>query len=156
MLMAELRVVKRALRTEIAAKLKDVLDLDAQSEAIQRHLIATNAYKRSKRLGIYLAMHGSSEVRTSMVVEDALRCGKQVFVPRVLDKENMGLCLDTFLPSLFLCGAKTREVDIYMFIQAQKYAIVKKMSPLFLVSDSSFDGGSTACRRVSRLCSDDV
>jgi len=75
----DLREAKRALRTDLAAKLKAICDIECQSEAIQRHLIASEAYKKAQRLGIYLAMQGNPEVNTKLVVEDALRVGKTVY-----------------------------------------------------------------------------
>jgi len=89
----DIRALKQALRAEVTQKLKQMLltEVDRQSAAIQRNVLATDSYKKATRVGIYLAMQHVAEVRTSLLVEDALKQGKKVFIPRVLDKDTMGL-----------------------------------------------------------------
>ncbi|CAD6505885.1 BgTH12-06817 [Blumeria graminis f. sp. triticale] len=76
--------VKKELRSMMRQKLSSVGSgvISEQSGYILKAISATPQYKSAKRIGIYLSMP-KGEVQTDEIVRDALRLGKQVFVPYI-------------------------------------------------------------------------
>ncbi|EJC97745.1 5-formyltetrahydrofolate cyclo-ligase [Fomitiporia mediterranea MF3/22] len=80
---------KKALRQGVSQTLRDVpqSQVQLQSEAVIRHLFASENFKRSKTVSCYLSMKG--EIDTSEIVREILRAGKSLFVPKIANrKEN--------------------------------------------------------------------
>ncbi|MCJ1416424.1 hypothetical protein MMC32_002760 [Xylographa parallela] len=80
--MSLLRASKTKLRKTILGSLKQLSQeqIQLQSHSIQERLFSLPEYQSAKRISVYLSMP-SGEVSTRCIVEDALRRGKQVFVP---------------------------------------------------------------------------
>lgn len=78
----EAQAAKKALRREIKTRLSSLSaeDITTQSEQAQKVVLNLDQYKRAKSLSIYLSMP-ASEAQTDLLVRDALREGKKVFVP---------------------------------------------------------------------------
>ena len=78
----EAQAAKKALRKEIKKRLSslDEATIATQSKEAQSVLLDLSEYKKAKSLSIYLSMP-SSEAQTDLLVKDALRSGKKVFVP---------------------------------------------------------------------------
>lgn len=78
----EAQAAKKALRKEIKARLSSLNadDIATQSEQAQEVILNLDQYKQAKSLSIYLSMP-ASEAQTDLLVRDALRSGKKVFVP---------------------------------------------------------------------------
>jgi 5-formyltetrahydrofolate cyclo-ligase len=78
----EAQSAKKALRKEIKSRLSalNAEDIAKQSEQAQKVVLGLDQYKRAKSLSIYLSMP-ASEAQTRLLVRDALRAGKKVFVP---------------------------------------------------------------------------
>jgi 5-formyltetrahydrofolate cyclo-ligase len=78
----EAQTAKKALRKEIKTRLSSLSaeDIVSQSEQAQKVVLNLDQYKRAKSLSIYLSMP-ASEAQTDLLVRDALREGKRVFVP---------------------------------------------------------------------------
>jgi 5-formyltetrahydrofolate cyclo-ligase len=131
----EAQTAKKALRKEIKTRLSSLSaqDIATQSEQAQKVVLNLDYYKRAKSLSIYLSMP-ASEAQTDLLVRDALRKGKRVFVPflyapttqdgatsgkqrKVMDllrlnseEEYDGLSKDAWgIPSLSADGVKDRE-----------------------------------------------
>lgn len=78
----EAQAAKKALRKEIKSRLSSLSEneIATQSEQAQKVILNLDQYKQAKSLSIYLSMP-AAEAQTDMLVRDALRSGKQVFVP---------------------------------------------------------------------------
>lgn len=75
---------KKKLRSEIKQRLSALSEdsIAAQSEKAQQLVLSLPQYKQAKRVGIYLSMP-KAEAQTDVLVHDALRNGKAVFVPHI-------------------------------------------------------------------------
>jgi len=78
----EAQAAKKALRKEIKSRLSSLSEdaITKQSEQAQKAILNLDQYKQAKSLSIYLSMP-ASEAQTDLLVRDALRSNKQVFVP---------------------------------------------------------------------------
>jgi 5-formyltetrahydrofolate cyclo-ligase len=78
----EAQAAKKALRKEIKSRLSSLSkdEIAKQSEQAQKAILNLDQYKQAKSLSIYLSMP-ASEAQTDLLVRDALRSNKQVFVP---------------------------------------------------------------------------
>ncbi|KAG8216936.1 hypothetical protein J3R82DRAFT_7213 [Butyriboletus roseoflavus] len=85
-----LKSAKKALRTSMGNKLRDLTqsDLQSQSEAIVAKVVALPAFKRSKTVSCYLSMP-TGEVQTTALVSNILADnGKKLFVPSLASKDG--------------------------------------------------------------------
>ena len=75
---------KKKLRSEIKQRLSALSEdsIAAQSKKAQQLILSLPQYKHAKRVGIYLSMP-KAEAQTDVLVHDALRNGKAVFVPHI-------------------------------------------------------------------------
>ncbi|MCJ1383988.1 hypothetical protein MMC17_007103 [Xylographa soralifera] len=80
--MSLLRASKAKLRKTVLGSLKQLSQeqVQLQSHSIQERLFLLPEYQSAKKISVYLSMP-SGEVSTRGIVEDALKKGKQVFVP---------------------------------------------------------------------------
>lgn len=67
-------------------------EIQRRSDALRRLFLRTDAYRQAKTLYGYLPYN--QEVRTVPILEQALRDGKQVAVPKVYGDEMKFICLD--------------------------------------------------------------
>ncbi|KAF9517329.1 hypothetical protein BS47DRAFT_1433530 [Hydnum rufescens UP504] len=83
-----LRSQKKALRSSILAarKLIPSASVNSQSEHITRSVLQCPEFKESESISCYLSMPG--EVDTSAIVDEILRQGKKLFVPRTDSPSN--------------------------------------------------------------------
>ncbi|KAI0077364.1 5-formyltetrahydrofolate cyclo-ligase [Panus rudis PR-1116 ss-1] len=81
---ASLQSNKKALRKAISAVLRSLSpsDIQAQSSAITRHILTSPFFQSSKNVSCYLSMP-TGEVDTSSLIEEILRHGKTLFVPKI-------------------------------------------------------------------------
>ncbi|MBR3768233.1 MAG: 5-formyltetrahydrofolate cyclo-ligase [Clostridia bacterium] len=80
---------KKSLRKEIRAR-AELLSYEYKSCAskeIQKRLIESSAFKTADKIFIYVATE--KEPDTSLIISEALKCGKKVFVPKCIDKGIM-------------------------------------------------------------------
>ncbi|MCJ1393360.1 hypothetical protein MMC18_006233 [Xylographa bjoerkii] len=80
--MNSFRASKAKLRKIVLGSLQQLTQaqIQLQSYSIQERLFSLPEYQSAKKISVYLSMP-SGEVSTRCIVEDALRKGKQVFVP---------------------------------------------------------------------------
>ncbi|KAI9888087.1 MAG: hypothetical protein M1823_000022 [Watsoniomyces obsoletus] len=80
--MATIRAAKKDLRRYMRQTLSQLPSdsLTQQSHNVMRLLFSMPEYQRARRLSIYMSM-ASGEVVTGLVVRDAFRRGKEVFIP---------------------------------------------------------------------------
>jgi 5-formyltetrahydrofolate cyclo-ligase len=81
---ASVREQKQALRKEIRAKMKALSreEILLESSKVWERLFELPEYKASRSVSIFLSMP-AGEVATEVVIEDAVRAGKDVYVPQV-------------------------------------------------------------------------
>lgn len=81
---APIATMKKDLRKKIKAVLSDLPEAAAaaQSSNATATLLAMPEYKAARRISVYLSMP-TGEISTTSIVHDALRQGKQVFVPYI-------------------------------------------------------------------------
>lgn len=80
---------KKSLRSEIKAK-SAILPQDYIKESsisIQQALITSSFFKKAESIFIYISV--GREPDTSLIINEALKCGKDVFVPKCIDKGIM-------------------------------------------------------------------
>ncbi|KAI5122242.1 hypothetical protein M0805_007107 [Coniferiporia weirii] len=80
---------KRALRLAMANTLRTLpeSEIQIQSEAILKCLIASPIFQRSKTVSCFLSMSG--EVSTNEIAREIMQAGKALYVPKILSrKEN--------------------------------------------------------------------
>jgi 5-formyltetrahydrofolate cyclo-ligase len=126
------QTAKKALRKEIKTRLSALSaeDITTQSEQAQKVVLNLDQYKQAKSLSIYLSMP-ASEAQTDLLVRDALREGKKVFVP-------------------FLYAPKTTQDGATGGKQR------KVMDLLRLNSEEEYDGLSTDAWGIPSLSADGV
>ncbi|MCJ1283190.1 hypothetical protein MMC26_002517 [Xylographa opegraphella] len=80
--MTSLRASKTKLRKTVLGTLKQLSQeqIQLQSHRIRERLFTLPQYQSARKISVYLSMP-SGEVSTRYIVENALRNGKQVFVP---------------------------------------------------------------------------
>ncbi len=85
----ELREQKKRLRKAIAARLKTLPSAyrTAASESICREVLAAPEYARAERIFLFVSM--PTEPDTLPIIRQALRDGKQVYVPKCISKAEM-------------------------------------------------------------------
>ena len=127
----EAQAAKKALRKEIKSRLSSLSEneIATQSEQAQKVILNLDQYKQAKSLSIYLSMP-AAEAQTDLLVRDALRSGKQVFVP----------FLYTPTQDIEVGGGKPRKV----------------MDLLRLNSESEYDGLSKDAWGIPSLSADSV
>ena len=127
----EAQAAKKALRKEIKSRLSSLSEneIATQSEQAQKVVLNMDQYKQAKSLSIYLSMP-AAEAQTDLLVKDALRSGKQVFVP-FLYAPTQDVAVD---------GGKPRKV----------------MDLLRLNSESEYDGLSKDAWGIPSLSADSV
>ncbi|KAJ9264897.1 hypothetical protein DTO212C5_6883 [Paecilomyces variotii] len=87
--MAALQTAKKDLRR----KVRDVLltlpkdSIASQSTIVTNQLLSLPEYRNAKRIGVYLSMP-SGEISTTSIVQNALKSGKEVFIPYIHTTEN--------------------------------------------------------------------
>lgn len=95
-------MTKAELRKEITKILKDSKDaLPELSEKICGKVMESSIYKNASVVLAYMSL--PDEVDLSMVIEDAMSAGKQVFIPRIIPGTN---CMEFFQ---LQAGAKADE-----------------------------------------------
>lgn len=127
----EAQAAKKALRKEIKSRLSLLgeNEIATQSEQAQKVILNLDQYKQAKSLSIYLSMP-AAEAQTSLLVRDALRSGKQVFVPFLYAPTQ----------DVAVGGGKPRKV----------------MDLLRLNSESEYDGLSKDAWGIPSLSADSV
>jgi 5-formyltetrahydrofolate cyclo-ligase len=127
----EAQAAKKALRKEIKSRLSSLSEheIATQSEQAQKVILNLDQYKQAKSLSIYLSMP-AAEAQTDLLVRDALRAGKQVFVP----------FLYTPTQDVAIGGGKPKKV----------------MDLLRLNSESEYDGLSKDAWGIPSLSADSV
>lgn len=127
----EAQAAKKALRKEIKSRLSSLSEKEiaTQSEQAQEVILNLDQYKQAKSLSIYLSMP-AAEAQTDLLVRDALRSGKQVFVPFLYAPTQ----------EVAVGGGKPRKV----------------MDLLRLKSESEYDGLSKDAWGIPSLSADGV
>jgi 5-formyltetrahydrofolate cyclo-ligase len=76
------KALKKELRQNIRAVVSKLTSeaVSAQSTHVTRALLSMPEYQNAKRISVYLSMP-SGEISTRSIVHDALKQGKQVFIP---------------------------------------------------------------------------
>ncbi|KAH8804963.1 hypothetical protein F5884DRAFT_797952 [Xylogone sp. PMI_703] len=84
-----LKTAKKELRSLMKKRLDSVPhdSIQKQSKMLFDSLARFKPYVQAKRIGVYLSMP-TGEIQTDSIVRDALRNGKQVFVPYLYKAEN--------------------------------------------------------------------
>ncbi len=85
-----IKLNKKSIRKNIIAK----RDLNKEENSLKdskifNELISLNSYKRAKKIFIYIGF--GSEINTKDLIEIMLKEGKEVFVPKVIEKEMIAL-----------------------------------------------------------------
>ncbi|KAK5700354.1 hypothetical protein LTR17_023001 [Elasticomyces elasticus] len=112
----ESRDAKRALRKDIKALLSALSEpaITAQSHRAQQLILNLPQYAQASRLGIYLSMP-NGEAQTDLLVRNALKAKKQVFVPYLHStfsagtKSGQGKPDSWGIPSIPSAGLESRE-----------------------------------------------
>lgn len=86
---------KKLLRKEIRARMRalDVDTITTQSSQVWKIIRGLPAYKSAKSVGLFLSMP-SGEINTDEILKDAIKEGKEVYVPQVgknFEKSEMDL-----------------------------------------------------------------
>ncbi|KAJ7599051.1 5-formyltetrahydrofolate cyclo-ligase [Mycena floridula] len=77
-----LKTQKKALRKIMSLKLGNVVNIPEQSAAVTAKVLSLPAFQRASSISCYLSMP-SAEIDTSLIVCEALKLGKTVFVPKI-------------------------------------------------------------------------
>ena len=88
------KIIKKETRKNIIKK-RDELDKEAKKfmdDKIIEKLI-TSEYKKAR--GIFTYIGFGSEIDTKIIIEDALKLGKQVYVPKIFNKEMLLIRIDS-------------------------------------------------------------
>jgi 5-formyltetrahydrofolate cyclo-ligase len=88
--LAEMKLAKQLLRKEIVAKVKSLSASEKvrQSQAVTQKLLGSSMWQKSERISVFLSL--PDEVSTDVIVDEALRQNKQLFIPRYTgDKMDM-------------------------------------------------------------------
>lgn len=85
--MAGLRAAKKDLRALMRQRLSQLTpeSLEQQSAAATQILLSLPEYTNAQHIGVYLSMP-KGEVVTTAIIHDALRQGKQIFVPYIYSR----------------------------------------------------------------------
>ncbi|KAL5499038.1 hypothetical protein ACEPAH_1556 [Sanghuangporus vaninii] len=79
---------KKALRQAVSEIVRNLPDaaVRAQSEAVSRHVISSEAFRKSKAISCYLSMRG--EIDTTNIAREILRSGKSLYVPKITSSKE--------------------------------------------------------------------
>lgn len=80
---------KKELRAEIKEKISSLDEkyIDSASEKMQKKLISLPLFAEASSVFVYMAT--KKEPATSLVIKEALKCGKSVYVPKCISKGIM-------------------------------------------------------------------
>ncbi|KAK7685903.1 hypothetical protein QCA50_010710 [Cerrena zonata] len=83
-MMAALRNNKKAMRKVVSSALASLSpsDIQEQSRAVAKQIVASPFFQRSSNVSCYLSMP-TAELDTSALVTEILRTGKSLFVPKI-------------------------------------------------------------------------
>lgn len=79
--------MKKELRIKYKEIRNNVLDKDKKSIIISNKILNSIFYKESNKIALYSSF--SSEVDTNYLIKECLKDKKNIYLPRVIDKENM-------------------------------------------------------------------
>ncbi|EPB66964.1 5-formyltetrahydrofolate cyclo-ligase, partial [Ancylostoma ceylanicum] len=73
---------KKGLRKEMTAKLADVTaeEAERQSALVAEKVLSSVWFKNAKRVSVYT--HTAGEIQTAKIIEESLKAGKHVFIPK--------------------------------------------------------------------------
>ncbi|KAL5481002.1 hypothetical protein ACEPAI_9943 [Sanghuangporus weigelae] len=79
---------KKALRQAVSETVRKLSDaaVRAQSEAVFRHVISSETFRKSKAISCYLSMRG--EIDTTNIAREVLRSGKSLYVPKITSSKE--------------------------------------------------------------------
>lgn len=79
------KVSKDSLRASVLALRRslDTTEVLKRSAVVQERFLRESAYREAKSVALYAG--SSDEVQTGLIQKDALKCGKEIFYPRVVD-----------------------------------------------------------------------
>ncbi len=89
------KIIKKETRKNIIKK-RDELDKEAKKfmdDKIIEKLINSEEYKKAR--GIFTYIGFGSEIDTKIIIKDALKLGKQVYVPKIFNKEMLLIRIDS-------------------------------------------------------------
>lgn len=89
------RIIKKETRKNIIKK-RDELDKEDKKimdDKIIGKLIDSEEYKKAR--GIFTYIGFGSEIDTKIIIEDALKLGKEVYVPKIFNKEMLLIRIDS-------------------------------------------------------------
>eukprot|EP00898_Chlorokybus_atmophyticus_P007267 jgi/Chlat1/7541/Chrsp62S07048 len=80
---------KAALRKHVKALLRGMppAQMKAEDEAVVQRVLASDLYKNSERVGVYVGCARLREVNSVPIVQDILQRGKKCYVPRVMEQK---------------------------------------------------------------------
>ncbi|KAK5686616.1 hypothetical protein LTS10_002736 [Elasticomyces elasticus] len=112
----ESRDAKRALRKDIKARLSALSEPEqtVQSQRAQQLILDLPQYAQASRVGIYLSMP-NGEAQTDLLVRNALKAKKQVFVP--------------YLHSTFSAGTKSGQGKVMDMFRLSSIADYEGLKP---------------------------
>ncbi|KAK4100309.1 nagb/rpia/CoA transferase-like protein [Parathielavia hyrcaniae] len=115
-----LNVAKRHLRDALKLKLKDVShdSITSQSSTVYRTLANLDAYRNAQRISVFLSMP-TGEIQTDAIVRDALRAGKDVFVPYLYKNPAAA----PGLPARIMDMVRLRDFADYESLRPDKWGI---------------------------------
>ena len=93
---------KEALRKEMLFLRKNIPNKDIKSKTITDKIINLELFSKSKVIGIYKSL--PDEVNLELLINYALKCGKKVLVPKIINNEIKMILINSntkFLPSNF-------------------------------------------------------
>ncbi|KAK6051962.1 putative 5-formyltetrahydrofolate cyclo-ligase [Cooperia oncophora] len=75
-------IQKKELRKSIAARLSDISaeEIRRQSDIVVGKVLSSSWFKNAQRVSVYV--HTSGEIETDRIVEESLKQGKQLFIPK--------------------------------------------------------------------------
>lgn len=140
---------KTLMRREISHKLASLptTSKELQSKIITEKLIASNIFKNSSCVGVFLNGNMVDEVRTTEIVHHLFLNGKSCFVPRVLDNQDMEFFRVYSLEELSSFPINKWGIPEPPIIPSREKSTDTLSLDLLLVPGVAFDGD---CVRIGR------
>ncbi|KAK4143380.1 uncharacterized protein C8A04DRAFT_29024 [Dichotomopilus funicola] len=118
--MGALQVAKRHLRATMKDKLKAIPQesIMTQSSTVFDTLRSQSAYVNAKRVSIFLSMP-TGEIQTDAIVRDALKAGKEVFIPYL----HKNMVQAPGLPARVMDMVRLKDLADYEALELDKWGI---------------------------------
>ncbi|KAI8063168.1 5-formyltetrahydrofolate cyclo-ligase [Gongronella butleri] len=132
-----IKLLKRALRKDVAEKLKGVTNIDAQSDQVFQRLQQLEEFQQCRNVSVYVSMP-TQEINTRSIIQHILEAGKACYIPRCT-KDTMDMVRVASWDDYLALPRNKWDIPEPPLDQPRENALDKDGLDLMLVPGVAFD-----------------